>query len=228
MSVPSTRTVAPRRSRLLALAIVALVAPFTSGCATQQALQAYQDEVITLRDENSRLKSEKLELERQVNTYESELSSLDARLRDASAPLPTPNFSELTNAGMEVSMRGQDLVISIPAGITFASGSASLSPGGQDAVRLVATRLRNEYPSAEYWIEGHTDTDQPTKSKFASNRELSIARARSVHSFLVEQCSVSDQNCIVAGHGEYRPVADNSSAGGKARNRRVEIVVHRR
>jgi len=223
-----TRPAAPRRRRLLALAAVALAVPFTSGCATQQALQAYQDEVISLRDENSRLKSEKLELERQINTYEAQVNSLDSQLREASAPLPTPNFDELTNAGMDVSMRGQDVVISIPAGITFASGSASLSAGGQDAVRLVSRRLKSEYPSAEYWIEGHTDTDQPSKGKYPTNRALSLARAQSVHEFMVLECGVADASCIVAGHGEYRPVVDNSSAEGKARNRRVEIVVHRR
>lgn len=227
MSVSDTRT-APRRRRWLAIAAVALAVPFTSSCATQQALQEYQDEVIALRDENSRLKSEKLELERQINTYEAQVNALDSELREASAPLPTPRFDELTNAGMDVSMRGQDVVITIPAGITFASGSASLSPGGQDAVRLVSQRLKSDYPGAEYWIEGHTDTDQPSKSKFTSNRALSIARANSVHEFMVLDCGVSDASCIVAGHGEYRPVADNSTPQGKARNRRVEIVVHRR
>lgn len=220
------RSAAPRR--LLALAAVALAVPFTSGCATQQALQAYQDEVISLRDENSRLKSEKLELERQINTYEAQVNSLDSQLREASAPLPTPEFDELTNAGIGVSMRGQDVVISIPAGITFASGSYTLSAGGKDAVRLVANRLHSEFPSATYWIEGHTDTDQPTKGEIRTNRELSLRRANSVHEFLVLECGISDSACVVAGHGEYRPVADNNSASGKASNRRVEIVVHRR
>ncbi|MEZ5978914.1 MAG: OmpA family protein [Planctomycetota bacterium] len=215
------------RGRFATFAALALAAVFSPGCATQQALQDYQDEIITLRDENSTLKSQKLELERQVGAYQAQMSQLDRQLQEASSPQAAPNFPELTGQGIDVSMRGQDIVISIPAGITFASGSATLSSGGQDAVRSVANRLKSEFSSATYWIEGHTDTDVPTKSKFKTNRELSIERARSVHGFLVEQCGIPDAKCVVAGHGEYQPVADNTSAAGKARNRRVEIIVHR-
>jgi chemotaxis protein MotB len=215
-----------RFHRLAAFCAVALAAVFSPGCASHKALQAYEDEVIALRDENARLKSEKLDLERQVNTYQNEVAQLDRQLQDASVPTPAPDYPELEDQGIDVSMRGRDLVISIPAGITFDSGSADLKAGGQQAVMSVARRLVSEFPNAQYWIEGHTDTDQPSKSKFKSNRELSIARASSVHRYLVESCNVADDNCIVAGHGEYRPIAENASPAGKAKNRRVEIIVH--
>lgn len=225
-STPAPTRPTSRLARLAAFAVVACATLLTPSCASHKALQAYEDEVIALRDENARLKSEKLDLERQVNGYQNELAQLDRQLQDASTPAPTPDYPELTNQGIDVSMRGQDLVISIPAGITFDSGSADLKSSGQQAVRSVAARLISEFPNAQYWIEGHTDTDQPSKSKFKTNRELSIERAKSVHAFLVMSCQVPDDNCVVAGHGEYRPIADNSSASGKAKNRRVEIIVH--
>jgi chemotaxis protein MotB len=224
ISTPAPKTF--RFHRLAAFCAVALAAVFSPGCASHKALQAYEDEVITLRDENARLKSEKLDLERQVNTYQNEVAALDRQLQDASVPSPTPDYPELTDQGIDVSMRGRDLVISIPAGITFDSGSADLKSSGQQAVQSVARRLVSEFPNAQYWIEGHTDGDQPSKSKFKTNRELSIARASSVHRFLVESCGVADDNCIVAGHGEYRPISENTSPAGKAKNRRVEIIVH--
>ena len=54
-----------------------------------------------------------------------------------------------------------------------------------------------------------------------------MARAMEVHAFLVEQCGIPDDQCVVAGYGQYRPVASNDSADGKAKNRRVEITVHK-
>jgi chemotaxis protein MotB len=118
------------------------------------------------------------------------------------------------------------MVITIPSSITFGSGRAELSNGGRSALTVVARTLLNEFSAGEYWIEGHTDNDPIVKSKFATNRDLSLARAMAVLHYLVEETGVPDGQCVVAGWGEYRPVAANDGDAGKARNRRVEIVVN--
>jgi chemotaxis protein MotB len=87
--------------------------------------------------------------------------------------------------------------------------------------------LLQDHASGRYSIEGHTDTDPIKKSKWESNRELSVARAMAVLDYLVEECNVPDGSCVVAGHGQYDPKAEGSDAGAKARNRRVDIIVHR-
>src|SRR6185436_8831829 len=110
--------------------------------------------------------------------------------------------------------------------VTFGSGKAELSKAGRSALGSVAKALASEYPEAEYWIEGHTDADPITKAKFGSNRELSLARAMSVLHYLVEDAGVPDQQCVIAGWGQYRPVVAGKTADAKAKNRRVEIVVH--
>jgi chemotaxis protein MotB len=138
-----------------------------------------------------------------------------------------PDYPELDDLGIDTSLRAGNLVITVPAEITFPSGKAELSSKGQSALRVVANTLSRDYSGHEYWIEGHTDTDPISKANFDSNRDLSVARAISVLHYLVEQCSIPDSQCKVVGHGEYVPVAPNSSASGKAQNRRVEIVVHR-
>jgi chemotaxis protein MotB len=120
------------------------------------------------------------------------------------------------------------MVISIRSAITFPSGQAALSKEGQKAIRNVASSLKKTYPGAKYGIEGHTDTDPIKKSKFPSNRDLSIARAMAVLTYLVEECGLPDDQCIVAGHGQYDPVVANKSESDKANNRRVEIVVHQK
>ena len=117
------------------------------------------------------------------------------------------------------------MVISIPTEITFPSGKATLSDNGMTALTAVARTLIDEYPSAQYWIEGHTDNDPIKKSKFATNRDLSLARAMAVLHYLVGETGVPDGQCVVAGWGEYRPLVPNDSKENKSTNRRVEIVV---
>jgi chemotaxis protein MotB len=90
----------------------------------------------------------------------------------------------------------------------------------------ISQRLKKDFPDARFYIEGHTDADPISKSTFGSNRELSIARGMAVLTYLVESCHIPDDQFVVVGHGQYLPLETNSTAEGKAKNRRVEIVVH--
>ena len=122
-------------------------------------------------------------------------------------------------------MRDGNMVYTVPTEITFKSGQATLTSGGKKALRAESARLVRDYPDSEYWIEGHTDSDPIVKSKFETNRNLSVQRGMAVLYFLVEDAGLRDGQCVVAGWGEYRPVSSNDTAANKARNRRVEIIV---
>ncbi|QDU68781.1 OmpA family protein [Engelhardtia mirabilis] len=204
-------------------AALALLLPVFAGCATQQQLKEYQDEIARLREREAKLQRDNSRLASELDALNADLLDASHRLSEA---LSGPQYSALTDMGIGVNVRGNDLVISVPSSITFASGKAELTAPGQNAVRAVANVLRSDYPNSEFWIEGHTDSQQPSRSGFDSNRELSIARAMSVLTFLVDSCGVPDSNCVLVGHGEYTPVASNDSADGMSQNRRVEIVVH--
>jgi len=204
-------------------ALVGLTA-LSSGCASQQTLKNYQDEVRSLRDERTQLKKENRDLRMQVDAYEISLAEANARLEDVP---PSREYSELDELGIDYGTKGGNFVISVPSSITFASGRAELTAKGKEALQAVARTLKNDYGEGIFWVEGHTDTDPIRKSKWGSNRELSVGRAMAVLHYLVEDCGVADSQCVVAGHGEYEPVAANDDRAGKARNRRVEIVVHR-
>ncbi len=209
---------APRR----VLAVLACV-PFFTGCATQQMIEEYEGRIVSLQEEKrglnldlNNLRGRNSELERMLAEREVFAAPASAGQRD---PLPD------IGSGVTIDYNENGLLtITIPSSITFSSGSAELSTGGQAAVRSVAAELNSpQYSSARFSIEGHTDTDRPSKSKskFPTNRLLSLARAQSVHEFLVNQCAVPDEKCVVAGHGEYKPISPD-----KAANRRVEIIVH--
>lgn len=196
----------------------------TSGCVSQQTLKDYQDEVRALREERTQLKKENRQLRMQNESYEVALAEANTKLTDE----PTsPEYDELDALGIDYRTQGGNFVISIPASITFASGKATLTKQGKGALAVVAQTLRADYGDGVFWIEGHTDSDPIRKSKWDSNRDLSVARAMEVLHYLVEDAGILDDQCVVAGHGQYSPQSGNDDDAGKARNRRVEIVVHR-
>jgi len=196
-----------------------------TGCASQKTLMQYQDEVRSLREERVQLKKENRDLRSQNEAYEAALAEASAKTTE---PAPLANNSELDAVGIDYyNDRFGNFVISIQSEITFSSGQAELTKKGREALKAVARTLLEQHGSGQYWIEGHTDSDPITKSKWESNRQLSVARAMAVLHYLVEDCNVPDDKCVVAGHGQYQPIAGNTDSSGKSRNRRVEIVVHK-
>ena len=212
--------------------LLVLTAVFSASCASPTALRR------ALQDREAELGAERdahAETYRKLQEALARESDLEGRVTEASMPVPreaapprevTPAFPELDEIGVGYGLRDGRVVISLPSAITFPSGKATLSEQGQGALDAVSRRLKSEFAGATFFVEGHTDSDPIAKSGFESNRALSYARAAAVHDYLVAECQVPDEHFIVSAHGQYRPVAANSSAEGKARNRRVEIVVH--
>jgi len=89
--------------------------------------------------------------------------------------------------------------------------------------------LREKYNGKQVDVVGHTDTDpiRKTKDKWKDNWELSAERALTVARYLIQR-GIAEDKIRAVGCGESRPIASNSTASGKAKNRRVEIVVHMR
>lgn len=199
-----------------------LQASCVSSRGYQQALDEKDMEVRKLREERAALKGRNQDLQSKLDGARGEVSNASARTTEAEST----KFPELDSMGITYGMRDGNMVISIPASITFASGQATLSKDGQKALKEVAGTLKSKYADAKYSIEGHTDADPIKKSKFTSNRELSLARAMAVLTYLVEESAIKDDKCIVSGHGQYDPIAPNDNDDDKSRNRRVEIVVH--
>lgn len=214
--IPTMRTLG------LALASSAL---FLASCASPTTMRQYQDEVRSLREERTQLKKENRDLRSQCESYEAQLAEASVKVQEAPAPATNPEFDAL---GIDYyTDRYGNSVISVASDITFASGKAELTKDGKTALQAVARELNERQSAGAYWIEGHTDNDPIVKSKWGSNRELSVARAMAVLHFLVEACNVPDDKCIVAGHGQYQPIAANDDKAGKARNRRVAIVIRK-
>lgn len=125
----------------------------------------------------------------------------------------------------EVALRtGPDgLIISLREIGFFDSGSAQLKPQAMDALGRVATYLRDRECALR--IEGHTDNVPIRTPLFASNWELSTARAVALVKLLIESDGFAADRLSAAGYAEFHPVADNSTPAGQQLNRRVDIVV---
>jgi chemotaxis protein MotB len=210
------------------------LALFNGACQTEHA---YRDALEEQTAENKRLREERAQNKGDIRDLNYQKESLENAVAEANAKLlevpqhdtstSAKKFPELDSAGVGYGLRNGEMVITMSSDISFAPGKAELSKAGRSALTSVAKALAREYPDAEYRIEGHTDADPITKAKFGSNRELSLARAMTVLHYLVEDAGVPDQQCVIVGWGQYRPVVAGKSADAKSKNRRVEIVVHR-
>jgi chemotaxis protein MotB len=220
--------------RQLALAFALIIAPgFLGSCVSnrlhQQAMDDKDAEIRKLREERTALKEQMQSLHGNLQSAQGELANASAKTADTPEPAPSPKsqekIPELDALGVGYGERNGHTVITIPSAISFASGQAELSKEGQKALKEVAVQLKKKFSGARLSIDGHTDDEPIKKSKFSSNRELSVARAMAVLTFLVTECNVPDEQCIVAGHSQYDPIAKGKGKEDLAKNRRVEIVV---
>jgi chemotaxis protein MotB len=121
--------------------------------------------------------------------------------------------------GLHESANG--LVISLQEAGFFDSGAAGIRPSGLPVLDRIAAVL----PESPLRVEGHTDDIPIHTALFASNWELSSARASSIARLLLAHPNVHAEQMSVAGYAEFHPAASNSTPEGRARNRRVDIVL---
>jgi chemotaxis protein MotB len=124
-----------------------------------------------------------------------------------------------------VTVDARGVVVSLPEAGAFAVGQADLSQAARQVIRELAQVLEQE--TGDIRIEGHSDDVPITTSRYASNWDLSAARATEVIRFLLAQTAIAPQRLSAAGYGEFRPLVANDSPESRARNRRVDIVITR-
>ncbi len=177
--------------------------------------------------ENERLNTLKKELEsrsQRVAELENVIASKDAamhKLKDAISKALT-NFE---GKGLTVEQRNGKVYISMENKLLFESGSWYVGAQGSQAVKQLGSVLA-ENPEISVLIEGHTD-NVPYKgnAQLSGNWDLSAKRATAIVNILRENESINPENLTAAGRGEFVPVASNETAEGKAKNRRIEVIL---
>jgi chemotaxis protein MotB len=132
---------------------------------------------------------------------------------------------EISTGTVSVHQSGDALMITLDSSLLFTSGQDELKTGGTDALKRVGSVLK-DFSEKQIHVAGYTDNVAiagELQKKFPSNKELSDARANSAAQAL-RNGGVSS-NLSAAGHGDSNPVASNNTAEGRAKNRRVEVIV---
>ena len=131
--------------------------------------------------------------------------------------------------GYEVSLDAAagTITVTLRNEILFGAGKANLKKASSAELNHIVSVLQSQYAGRRVDVVGHTDADPIRKSKWKDNWELSAERSLTVVRYLLKRGIAKDKVRAV-GCGESRPVASNATSSGKARNRRVEIVVYMR
>ena len=129
----------------------------------------------------------------------------------------------VTNNDIKLLKEGRGLVIRLDNSVLFDEGSAIIKEDSYctlDKIIDLLAKLSNNII-----IEGHTDSTPINNDKYPSNWELSTARATNIISYIMRSGKIKPNRLSAMGYGEYMPIADNTSTGGRLLNRRVDIII---
>ncbi len=196
---------------LAGIAVVA-VSFLASGCA------------VNFYKQNPRSKKKIEELEAKVSDLEKERETERKKFEEVQRILAKKFQEEITEKQMSLKMNEGQLVIIVSDDILFDSGKAVVKETAGAVLDKVADVINEEVPDKNIGISGHTDNMPITHSNWASNWELSTARATNVLHYLIER-NIPPEKLSATGYGEHRPIASNTDSEGRAQNRRVEIAI---
>jgi chemotaxis protein MotB len=169
------------------------------------------------------LRGELVEGEEQIEQLEQEKE----RAAAAQQSLEEEMRSALESKEITISQLQGKLTVNILDRILFDSGEAVLKPEGEQVLEKIAGILA-QFSDRQVQVVGHTDNvpiRATARSRYASNWELSTARATAAVRFLSERAGVDPRRLGALGYGEFHPIDDNATAEGRARNRRIALLV---
>lgn len=180
-----------------------------------------------LEKENNRLNELRQQLDarsRRVDELEHLIASKDAAMKNLKDAL-SKALLDFEGKGLTIEQRDGKVYVSMENKLLFNSGSWAVGVEGRKAVQQLGQVL-SQNPDINVLIEGHTD-DVPYKSSgtINDNWDLSTKRATAIVQILVENRQINPNNLTAAGRVNMQPISTNSTADGKARNRRIEVIL---
>lgn len=193
----------------------------------RELLKQLSDKEKALTAEQTRLDKVKNDLQvssERLAELESLMAAKDANMRKLKETLSSA-LNSFEGKGLTVQQKNGKVYVSMENKLLFSSGSWAVGSEGRRAVVEVGKVLAAN-PDISVLIEGHTDDDAYGGSgPIADNWDLSTKRATAIVSILGENKSINRQNLTAAGRSEYAPLASNTTPEGKAKNRRIEIIL---
>jgi len=177
-----------------------------------------KEKALALEQEQLNKKNQRLqELEALIAAKEESMRKLKETLSKA--------LNSFEGKGLTVEQKNGKVYVSMENKLLFNSGSWAVGTEGKKAVVEVG-KVLGDNPDISVLIEGHTDNDPYAGSgPITDNWDLSTKRATAIVAILSENKSINKQNLTAAGRGEFSPLASNATSEGKAKNRRIEIIL---
>lgn len=160
-----------------------------------------------------------------VNELESIMAAKEAAMKKLKDAL-SKSLKAFEGKGLTVNQKGGKVYVSMENKLLFESGSWAVGSEGKKAVIAVGSVLAQN-PEIAVLIEGHTDNDKfaGAVGQIENNWDLSTKRATAIVNILSENKVIKKENLTAAGRGEFAPLLSNDSPEGKAKNRRIEIIL---
>lgn len=208
---------------LLAVFIVLFAVSQIDAEKAKSMSEAFTDGMMSQSEAAARMSDqESTKTEHSENTS-SGVKSEQERMEELKAELDAKLESKNLTGSVKTGIDKRGLVISLSNAIFFDPGSAEIKKENEDILLELAGMV--DVMDNYIRIEGHTDNVPMNSSTYPSNWDLSAARAANVVRLLTSKANITPDKLIAVGYGEYRPVEDNSTDEGRAKNRRIDIIV---
>jgi len=172
----------------------------------ESALSTLRKQIKTVADEKEKVEQEKLSLTALTDSLRQEMEAKE----------------------IEITQLKGKLTVNLMDKLLFDSGKAEVKKTGREVLDKIAQNLLNKYPDRPIRVEGYTDNvpiGRELRVKFPTNWELSTARATAAVRYLQDSGKVDSKRLSAVGYAEYHPIADNNTEKGRAKNRRIEIIL---
>ncbi len=193
----------------------------------RELLAQLEAKELALAEENSRLQKMQRELQQRsdrVAELENLIASKDAAMRNLKDAISRA-LTDFEGKGLTIEQRDGKVYVSMENKLLFGSGSWAVGESGRKAVQQLGTVLAQN-PDISILIEGHTDNVPYAGSgQVRGNWDLSTKRATAIVNILRENTDIDPGNLTAAGRGEHAPVASNDNPEGRAKNRRIEVIL---
>jgi chemotaxis protein MotB len=176
------------------------------------------------RKRNADLEAQLADRDKELAGLRGDLSAEMAKLKEAQRGLIRALRPQIEKGDITIDLNNERLLINLASGYLFGSGQDELKPAGADALKQVGTVLK-DFPEYKVAVDGHTDNvaiQGALKKKFPTNKELSESRAANAAQALTEGGLGA---ATTHGYADTKPVEPNTTASGRAKNRRVEVRV---
>ncbi len=186
--------------------------------ATQTQLRDTTDRLASVQADNDQLRNRTTALTASMQTHsQAEIRANNTLLR---------SLSITSMPGINVRQDGDVIRIELPGDQLFNMATAQFKVGADGILRTVAADLMQNYPQQIIGIEGHADGSPITSPQFPTDQHLSVAQAMAVYDMLTRAAGMPPRQLFVVGHGGSHPIVSNATDAGRARNRRIELVIY--